>query len=157
MSKKKIFLCILGAFVLLAVSLHFLNILFFKPSAYVSEVNQAFGIQIPSDVKQKEIYDTHDNFLGDGSSLISYTLLKKNEASVFEKTIQTWKPLPIDEKTIKCVAQDELNITDGIKQGYWKVVNRNPEDMYSNPHSYNFSIVIYDSEKHIIYYYKTDS
>lgn len=122
--------------------------------------------------------DTHGGFHGDG-----YTFVKLN----FDDTTSTiaediakhgsWQELPLSENLHRAVygkkdrdsSYNSLVLTDeitipAIENGYYFFYDRHSEsndhkndtDLFSR-YSYNFTIALYDTEHHDLYYYKFDT
>lgn len=121
--------------------------------------------------------DTHGS-LGDGSTYIKISFDGENADTVENelKESKYWRQLPLSGNLQTAVYGDEdnLSLVDSfgndipsiptISDGYYYFKDRHSESKDSSDdsalfsrYSYNFDIIIYDMEKHILYIFKLDT
>lgn len=118
--------------------------------------------------------DTHGGFIGDGTYHIALDCSKKKEKVL--KTVSEWSELPLSENLqLMMYGGEKDGMTYGynlakntniplINNGYYCFLDRHSEavDKYSdidlfNRYSFNFSLVIYDTDTDILYYIRKDT
>ncbi|MBP1756976.1 MAG: hypothetical protein H6Q59_3374, partial [Firmicutes bacterium] len=121
--------------------------------------------------------DTHGGFLGDGCTYIEiqfsgdYTDTIENEFNENGK----WRQLPLSKNLYKAVYGDEkyeslVDIDENISQipemssGYYYFKDRHSESKDSSDDTYlfsrssfNFDIILYDIDEHILYIFQLDT
>lgn len=122
-------------------------------------IEKAMNIDLKNCILKEE-RDSHGGFLGDGE------YFAKIECKEFELT-NNFKKLPMSSyleslmnieicSSDKCQNAFERYKIPKLKLGYYYFVDRKPSS-YDIKTTSNFSLVIYDSAKKIIYYYELDT
>lgn len=119
--------------------------------------------------------DTHGGFLGDGEC---YAEVKFSDNSVSDKIKNEWHKLPLTDNLNTVIYGGEVETEFGpgtvlsfvddkipvIKNGYYYFEDRHSDsknkkddsDIF-NRYSYNFTVAIYDSDTHTLYFYALDT
>ena len=132
------------------------------------EVSQALDLDVSSGtVLHHE--DGHGGFLGDGSTAI---VLSFPDAQLAEsiRTDSRWKPLPPDptaqillygteEDGPYLIREDGTPMVPEIENGHYCLIDR--QEPQSTPmldrYSLNFTLAVYDTEEHLLYYCTMDT
>ena len=121
--------------------------------------------------------DTHGGFHGDGCTYIELKFAGEYVDQLERKLedMEEWIPLPLTKNLSKVVFGDQdfvsiFQITDEIPelpkitQGYYYFKDRHSESTDSasdadlfNRYSFNFDLIIYDIETHILYIFQLDT
>lgn len=137
----------------------------YEPKKYISKIT---GIDIEKCSIEEE-NDTHGGFLGDGESF-----LKINCSNIDDlRDFSNWKKMPLSSflkealelwKCDDCLLNSERYSIFENNSGYYYFVDRNSEatDIYDETtinerYSYNFSLVVYDENNKIFYFYGLDT
>lgn len=117
--------------------------------------------------------DTHGGFHGDGEMLAIFNCNNKDEKIINQ--INNWDSLPLTEnlelimyggKKDGITYNYKLASENGIPKitnGYYNFINRHSsalnesDDDIFNKYSFNFTIVLYDSDTQKMYYYEFDT
>lgn len=145
----------------------------FEELSHVEYVQELSGLDITDSVIVRE-EDSHGGFLGDGSLIVEFDCSELSD-SVLEQT-KHWNSLPLSENLQLIMyggtkgntyyaynLADEHGIPEIIKGSYY-FWDRHSEstDPTSDTNlftrgSYNFSLLLYDSEKCILYLFEFDT
>lgn len=179
----KIALVVQACFVLIAISwIVFLTVLSFfidpgdSPDPTPEEVIANLGIDMSRGTLGTR-FDTHGGFLGDGLTFISVTFPDGDAENALTQN-EKWSPLPLSRELSVLAYGDETQSTGpsivdhnsgkalipAIKNGYYcfidryKISDERPEDKnILERYSQNFTLVIYDTDTHTLYYAELDT
>lgn len=121
--------------------------------------------EIGIDVKNGKLVskkNTHDGFLGDGTTSIAIDFSDNETEKQILKNAD-WKPFPLDE-TIKDLLTFDSDFefapfVEKIENGYYILIDRQEDqtaDILSRG-SYNFTAAFYDTDKQVMFFWKLDT
>lgn len=122
---------------------------------YIEKIETEIGIADLDHARMLEGEDTHDGFLGDGETRILIQLSEENAKEMEQKLSQSkdWNPCPMEQES-GTIEEDEWFLhTREIKSGYYRI----QDDNGGNDYSSNYSLVVFDSDKNQLYYYRQDT
>lgn len=142
------------------------------------DISKVLGIDL-SNGKILQNTDSHGGFHGDGTTYVEISFDENNSKTVIEKleNNKEWNKLPLTDNLNTAVYGNESENTgsyvtnsDGkqlfpvVENGYYFFLDRHddsndPKDDTNllNRHSFNFTIAIYDTDKHILHYCEFDT
>lgn len=168
MKAKSKFLCFLIILCLILCSLT--SCLMSNTSEIDSEdvknyIAEEIGVDI-SDSELAEVYDTHDNFLGDGLLYVEARLYGEIINQI--KSDSRWRNLPLSQ-TFEQLTGTHLTDDNGeslfktVENGYYFLCDKQQEGNEQddseifNRYSCNFCLAVYDIDKNILYFYRYDT
>ena len=145
----------------------------FEESSHIEYVQELSGLEITDSVIVRE-EDSHGGFLGDGSLIIEFDCSELSD-SVLEQT-KHWNSLPLSENLQLIMyggtkgntyyaynLAEEHSISEIIKGSYyfWDRHSESTDptsdtNLFSRS-SYNFSLLLYDSDESILYLFEFDT
>lgn len=149
------------------------------PQDSIKRISNTLGVDLSKGNVVQDI-NSHGGFLGDGITFKEITFTDNGQVITDKiKSNDGWCELPLTENLRKAVygrvqkpyvlgqlvSNDEGEpLFPLIENGYYFFYDRNSEskdskddtDLY-NRNSYNFTIAIYDTDRHILYYFELDT
>ncbi len=144
-------------------------------SSQERELSRIAGFDIPASTI---IYiDTHGGFHGDGAAYAEVVLpdrFAEQAASVMTER-GGWRAFPLSENVAAAIYGDDSHTAlfeiDGdipapppITSGYWRFIDRHSESGdpsddtgLHDRYSYHFTVILYDAETNILYFYLLDT
>lgn len=152
-----------------------ISFLFADPTETTTEyVTKKTGLDVSLCEVERE-NDTHGGFHGDGDKLVVFNCSNNAANSKILDQISGWNELPLSENLelimyggIRDGVRYSYELADKngipeIKNGYYYFSNRNinatsenDDDMF-NQYSFNFTLLMYDSDNRKLYYYEFDT
>lgn len=120
----------------------------------LSYVNQEIGVDVSSGMVL-ENWDDHGGFLGDGETLVRIQFAGEDGAAVEEalSVIPGYIRGPFTPSAEAILTHWSEESFPNTEQILWKLKDRNPDSQAS----VNITLVIYDPQSKILYYYEKDT
>lgn len=142
-------------------------------------VSRAVGVDC-SAAELSDSYDSHGGFHGDGTTFYALHFSDDSVAKSIAAN-QDWRPLPLTDNLTALVWGKEIGDTEyapvitkandwdnplvpQVENGYYRFIDRHSDSKNKtddtevlNRYSYNFTLAIYDTDNHILYYCEEDT
>lgn len=111
--------------------------------------------------------DTHGGFHGDGETFCTVTFASESAVETHLSDCALWSSLPLTDNLYTAaysLTTEDAPFFPTIENGYYYFCDRHPgiendrdDSALLNRGSYNFTLAIYDTDSHTLYYYQLDT
>ncbi|MCD8341990.1 MAG: hypothetical protein LUC87_07540 [Clostridiales bacterium] len=127
-----------------------------------SDVQSDFSLTLPSSASSEVLIETHGGFHGDGVTLTRYTFSQEDYDSLVAQARDGggWQAIAQDGQLSGILLIDESE--DYWAQhlpanGYWMYAGTPALDSTEEVYSYNFAVLVLDTDAEALYYYALDT